>query len=143
MRVGTIVKDFTRVKHYFRRPQKNCQEDCATRAEQSTSQDRRARERKETPHFHRHARLDRQYGERDKLRDPSARSLTRMTALLRRVLRSLSSGGVEDTLAQPERFRSRFHEFVGADVFDCALERHAQRGFELDTLAIALASHVR
>ncbi len=50
-----------------------------------------------------------------------------MTALLRRVLRPLPGGRIENPFAQPERLRSSFHEFVGADVFDGALERHAQR----------------
>jgi hypothetical protein len=56
------------------------------------------------------------------------------------VLRPLPRRWVEDALAEPERFRGRFHKFVRADVFDGALESHAQRCFQLNAFPIPLAA---
>src|SRR5450432_2035133 len=60
----------------------------------------------------------------------------------RSVRGALPRVGVEDALAQTERFGRRLDIFIRADVLDGTLETHPKRRFQLDALAIALAAHV-
>src|SRR3954447_16680139 len=62
---------------------------------------------------------------------------------LDRVLGPFPGGRIEESLPQTERFRSRFHKLVGADVLNRALEGHPERRFELNAFAVPLAAHVR
>src|SRR5437660_11404528 len=77
---------------------------------------------------------------------PSPPGISRISLLFRSKRnrgRSLAGCGVEDALAETERLRGRFDEFIGADIFDGALESHLERRFELNAFAFALAPHVR
>src|SRR5437660_12666040 len=76
---------------------------------------------------------------------PSPPGISRISLLFRSKRnrgRSLAGCGVEDALAETERLRGRFDEFIGADIFDGALESHLERRFELNAFAFALAPHV-
>ncbi len=57
--------------------------------------------------------------------------------------RAFARVGVENPLAQAERFWRDLDVLVGADILDRTLETHLERRVELDAFAVALAAHVR
>ena len=57
-------------------------------------------------------------------------------------MRTFADVGVEDALAETDVLRGSFHELVGIDVFDGALQREAQGGSQLGGLVLAGRTHV-
>jgi hypothetical protein len=61
---------------------------------------------------------------------------------LRRSGSALAGGCTEDTLAETERFRRRFHVLIDVDVLNGALKTQAERSFQLNPFAFALTADV-